>query len=135
MRKLAWGSVTGSGIVSVISLISLVISFVSLSCTVRTFALTQRPYVGVVGIQLSPINESTTTLSWHFIIKNSGVQPARVRIVKNQTVVTTEGRVTTLPTRGEPVWQTILMPGVEAAAVGHISDSDVVKVQHVLSGR
>jgi hypothetical protein len=122
-------SLSFSGVLSVLSITIALLSFVY---TMRTFAVTHRPYVGVLGVQVA---SSPTTLSWKFVLKNTGSVPARVRYERNETTVTTNGRTVRLPVRGDPSWYGILMPGVETEAVGRVNDGEHVSLGDIHSGR
>jgi len=54
----------------VISATSLLIAVGSFVYTMRTFAITQRPYVGVMRVIW--VTEQAGTPAWRFIVKNTG---------------------------------------------------------------
>jgi len=114
-----------------ISIVSLLISIGSFVYTMRTFAVTQRPYVGMIGVVW--VTEQAGTPAWRIVFKNSGARPARVQTVKNQTTLTTDGVRKIIPTSGSPASHTVLMPGVESQIFG--SAGDGVNVNDLLSGR
>lgn len=114
---------------------SLVISLWALSYTWRTYALTHRPYVGVVQEEYKLSGDPPTKMVWRFVLKNTGSLPAWVTLAEHETTVTTEGRLKFLP-REPFTGGRLLMPGQSADLGSQLTASpEYGTVRDILSGR
>jgi hypothetical protein len=131
-RRLNWALATPL----LISVTSLVISIGGLIYTVRTYSVSHRPYLGIVESGFQLVENPPRAITWKLIVKNTGSQPATLRIDENKATLTTPSGVSTLPTLGD-VGDTVgyLMPGQTIELLGQYSDvGGSVKMEEILNG-
>jgi len=130
---MTWPSVTAS---TVLSVLSFIIAMGSFLYTMRTYAVTHRPYVGVVSHDYRVLGDPPTAMVWRFVLKNVGGLPAWVAVEENQAFVTTDGQRSALPILGRSPGGIYLMPGQTADLGGQFSDAGgLARVSEVFSGR
>lgn len=120
----------------VLAVTSAVISVSSFTYTLRTYAVTHRPYVGVYEVNYQLLGTPSTGMSRAFVLKNVGSVPAWLSVDENSATVRAGGQTRTLPILGEPGGRMFLMPGQTANLNGHFTDaSGIVLTSDVLSGK
>ena len=118
-----------------ISAVALVISTFGLIYTIRTYAVSHRPYVGVTDSVLQLVENPPRGIVWKFIVKNVGAQPASLKIEESKATLTAPSGVSTLPSLGN-IGQTViyLMPGQTVELLGQYSEvNNPVKMEEILT--
>jgi hypothetical protein len=118
----------------VLATLSFVISVGTFLYTMQTFAVAHRPYVGVVRYEPGPVI-GPNSVSWQFVLKNTGDIPARVLIEDNRITVTAGVRTFKVPLSEERGKLALLMPGQEAMLRGAVTDTPDYNVGDILHGR
>ncbi len=120
----------------VTALIALTISVLSSWYTATTYAVSYRPYIGIIEQDYKLLGDPPSAMTWRFVLSNAGSIPAWVTVEKNESVITTGGQTITLPTLGELRGGILLLPDQTADLQGQFADvNDQVDVADVLSGR
>ena len=91
MASLSW-------LPNVLSLLAIVISFVTFLYVAKTYAAHYRPYIGVVNFKYTLEGNPPTLMYWRCGIKNVGAVPAWIEMEESSVIVTMQGQTpTTVP--------------------------------------
>lgn len=121
------------------SIVALVISFGNLLFVIRTFSVTQRPYIGIATTDFQTIGNPPSGLAWKFTLTNAGTKPARARLDKNVVTLTNAGgKMVELPQFKSDIPSdaiSLIMPGESVTLVGrYVSGPGSVPMSDILSG-
>lgn len=103
---------------------------------IRTYSVSHRPYLGIVSSPFQFIENPPRGITWKYIVKNTGTQPAVMKVEANTTTLTKSSRVYTFPSRGG-LGDSIMyvMPEQSVELIGHYNEVDgEVKMQELLNG-
>jgi hypothetical protein len=121
---------------NIISLAALAISFLSLFVTIRSYVLSNRPYVGVISMEHKILGSPPNRMTWSSVIKNVGEKPASLSVKQNRTHVS--GKSQALDSNLALVADRLMLfPGQEGRLDGSISDKSeqaALKVADVVNG-
>jgi len=120
----------------VLSIVSVVIALSSAFYAMRTYAVTHRPYVGIIAVNYRLIGNPPTGMLWSFDLKNVGSVPALVKVEENRTYLTTDGQTIPGVMLPGPGTEMIYMPGQLVNVHGQfLQIEETPRFQDVLSGR
>jgi len=120
----------------IISALALTISTLGLLYTIRTYSVTQRPFLGVTDSSFQLVENPPRAVVWKFIVKNVGTKPAVLKIEENRATLTTPNGVSSLPSLGA-IGETVsyVMPGQTIDLLGQYSEvNQQVRMEEILNG-
>jgi hypothetical protein len=108
---------------AVVAWISSAVAALSVFYTARTFALADRPYVGIVEHSYELRGNPVSEMTWRFILKNVDAQPTLVTVDEHRAVLTSkDGIAKTLPLFDPPAGGIYMMLVQTADLTGQFSD-------------
>lgn len=121
----------------IISALALVISTGGLLYTIRTYTVSNRPYLGVTDSNFQLVEDPPRAIVWKFTVKNVGSQPAVLKIEEHKTTLTApSGDQLPLPlvgSTGETV--SYVMPNQAVELTGFYSEvNSPVRMEEILNG-
>ncbi len=81
----------------VLSILALLVSFLTFVYVARTYGVQYRPYVGIVGTEHELTGNPPTMLRWRFVVKNMGSIPAWVYLDQYEATFTAHGVAASRP--------------------------------------
>lgn len=103
----------------IISFLAFGVSLVGLIYTARTYAVSHRPYLGIVDMPFQLVENPPRAIIWKMVVKNVGSVPGFMVVQENSARLTTPAGTSTLGSLGAiERTGTLVMPGQTVELLG-----------------
>jgi hypothetical protein len=118
-----------------LSICALLVSAIGLVYTARTYAVSHRPYIGIVEIPFQLVEGPPRGITWHVVIKNVGNLPGFLTVDEYSVTLTSSAGFSSLPVHGVGRVRTLLMPGATTHLLGqYMEGGGPVLMNDILGG-
>jgi len=120
----------------IISLLAFLVSLLGLAYTARTYAVSHRPYLGIVDMPFQLVENPPRAIVWKMVVKNVGSLPAFMTVQENSARLATPAGTSTLASLGAIGRAgTMVMPGQTVDLLGQYTEvGGPVPMSDILSG-